>query len=119
MIQKTTQLNVVDKCGLWTVNVFHLYKGGFRKCSNSGDFVKVSVRKTRPTHWLFKKAKLRGILIHTCKEKSRKDGSLINFKINSIVLLKKRMTPRGKEIVGSVSFGNKRKKFTKSFQTII
>ena len=119
MIQKNTLLSVVDKCGVWVVNTFHLYKGGLRTISRSGEFIKVSVRKTRPTHWFLKKSKFRAIIILTKKERIRLDGSLINFSLNSCLLLKKRLTPRGKELIGPIGFGNRRKKFTKSFSGII
>jgi ribosomal protein L14 len=48
MVQKTTRIIPADKCGVWIVRVFHLYRGYNRKVSFIGDFIKASVRKTRP-----------------------------------------------------------------------
>lgn len=115
MIQKETKLIPIDNCGVWSVKVFHLYKGSFRKVSFVGDFVKVSVKKTRPNNWVPKKTKLKSILITSCKELKKIDGSLVKFKSNNSVLLKKRMTPKGKVLVGPASILIKRKRFLSSF----
>jgi ribosomal protein L14 len=47
MIKKGTHLSPIDKCGVWWVSVFHLYYGFNRKTAYCGNFVKVSVRKTK------------------------------------------------------------------------
>jgi ribosomal protein L14 len=38
--------------------------------------------------------------LRTKKELHKNDGSFIKFKCNNIILLKKRLTPRGKELFG-------------------
>ncbi len=119
MIQKKTYLTPVDKSGVWWVNTFHLYKGFNRKVSGIGDFVRVSVRNTKPNNWVSKKSKLNGIIVQTKKEVSKIDGSYVKFKFNSVVLLKKRLTPKGKEIIGPTLTNIKRKKFLASFAGII
>ena len=48
MVQKSSYLIPADKCGVWWVSVFHVYKGSFKKIAYIGDFVKVSVKLTRP-----------------------------------------------------------------------
>ena len=55
MIKKHTYLIPSDRCGVWWVSVFHLYKGSFRKTAYVGDFVKVSVKITKPNNWIKKK----------------------------------------------------------------
>ena len=47
------------------------------------------------------------------------DGSFISFNKNSIVLLKKRLTPKGKSIRGPILRIIKRKKFISSFKKSI
>jgi ribosomal protein L14 len=49
----------------------------------------------------------------------KKDGSYIRTLINSSVLLKKRMTPRGDELFGPILYGFARRKFTASFSGLI
>lgn len=55
MIYKSSKLIPSDKCGVWVIKVFHLYRGFNRKVSFTGDFVKCSVKKVRPENWLKKK----------------------------------------------------------------
>jgi len=96
-----------------------LYRGFSRKTAYTGDFVKTSVKITRPENWLKKKSKIHGILVRLKKEVYRTDGSSILFFNNNIILLKKRLTPRGKQIYGPVSKTIKRKKFIYSFAGLI
>lgn len=119
MIQKYTKLNPIDKCGVWVVNTFHLYKGSNRKKSFYGDFVKVSVRKTKPNNWITNGSKLKAILNLTKKEIKKNDGCYFKVKFNSCILLKKRLTPKGKELFGPSTFLIKRKKFINSFIGIL
>ncbi len=119
MIQKGTYLIPMDRCGVWWVNTFHIYKGFKKRIGKSGSFVKISVRNTRPDNWIFKKTKLNSIVILTKKEIKFIDSSYIKFKINSSILLKKRLTPKGKEIVGPGIKNIKRKKFLVSFSGIL
>ncbi len=119
MIQKKTYLVPVDKSGVWWVNTFHLYKGFNRKVSGIGDFIKVSVRSVRPNNWISKKSKLVGIIVKTKKETFKIDRSYVKFKFNSIVLLKKRLTPKGKELFGPTLTNLKRKKFMSTFAGVI
>jgi ribosomal protein L14 len=115
MVQKETNLKPIDKCGVWSVRVFHLYKGSFRSVSSIGDFVKVSVKQTQPDNIIKKKTKSKAIITNVKKELVKIDGSYVKFTSNNTVLLKKRLTPRGKTIIGPVSIKLKRKKFLSSF----
>jgi len=119
MIQKGTQLTPADNCGVWTTNVFQLYKGAFKKIAFPGDYIKISVRKTKPANWVVKKTKSFSIVVHTRKELIKLDGSYIKFNLNSNILFKKRLTPKGSQIIGPGLFIMKRKKFLKNFASII
>lgn len=119
MIQKSTILIPADKCGVFTVNTFHLYKGFSRKFSGFGDYIKVSVRKTKPENQLNKKSKRKALIIRTKKNIILGDGSFVRFDYNGVVLLKKRLTPEGKEIFGPIVRNFKKKKFLSSFSGLI
>ena len=115
MIQKETNLKPIDKCGVWSVRAFHLYGGSFRNQSTISNFIKVSVKKTRANNWVPKKTKLKAIIVTLKKELKKIDGSYIKFRTNNVVLLKKRLTPKGKILMGPVSSNLKRKRFLTSF----
>ena len=59
------------------------------------------------------------IIIRTKKELPICDGTIIRFNYNSAVLLKKRLTPEGKEIFGPIVRNLKKKKFISSFSGLI
>ena len=111
MVQKNTILVPSDKCGVLTINTFHLYNGFKRKFSKFGEYIKVSIRKTKPENTLTKKAKRKAIIVRSKKELFVIDGSFIYFNYNSAVLLKKRLTPEGKEIFGPIARNFKKKNF--------
>jgi large subunit ribosomal protein L14 len=119
MVQKNTIVVPSDKCGVLTANTFHLYNGFKRKFSKFGEYIKVSVRKTKPENILTKKSKRKAIIIRIKKNLLIVDGSYIRFDYNSIVLLKKRLTPEGKEIFGPIVRNFKKKKFLSSFSGLI
>ena len=119
MIQKSTILVPADKCGVFTVNTFHLYRGFSRKFSKFGDYIKISVKKTKPENQLSKKSKRKALIIRTKKNIHLTDGSFVRFDYNSVILLKKRLTPEGKEIFGPIVRNFKKKKFLSSFSGLI
>jgi len=119
MIQKSSILVPADKCGVFTVNTFHLYKGFSRKFSKFGDYIKVSIRKTKPDNTLSKKSKRKAIIIRTKKKIIVCDGTQVRFDYNSVIILKKRLTPEGKEIFGPIVRNFKKKKFLSSFSGLI
>ncbi len=119
MIHKHTVLATAEKSGVWSVFVFHLYKGFNRRVSYFGDYTRVSIRDTKPNNWLVKKTKKKSIIIRTMKEVKITDGSYLSYQTNSLVLLKKRLTPEGVETVGPICRTFKKKKFISSFTGVI
>jgi len=119
MIQKNSIIKPADSCGVIKAKVFHVYKGSKGKLAFIGDFLKTSARLVKPENPIKKKTKTRAFLIRTVFLINRIDGSNISFKRNSIILLKKRLTPRGKSIRGPVIRVIKRKKFISSFKKSI
>ena len=119
MLQKSSFVVPADKCGVLWVSIFHLYKGSFRKISFIGDFVKISVKITEPENWVTKKSKYKAIIVRTRKETLKKDGSWIKFDENNLVLLKKRTSPLGTEIIGPTLKTINRKIFLQSFSGLV
>lgn len=119
MIIKNSFLTPTDKNGVWLVKVFHLYGGFLKKFAISGSFLKISVRKIKLNSLVLKKSKYKTILILTKKLIKKSDFSYFKFKINSCILLKRRLTPIGKEIFGPSISIIKRKKFLYSFSGIL
>lgn len=119
MLQKSSCVIVADSCGVAKARIFHIYRGSIHRAALVKDFVKISVRKSYSNSKLKKGFKSKAIVIRTKFKSLKLDGSSIFFNKNSIVLLKKRLTPRGKELHGPITFGFKRRKFTGSFPGIV
>jgi len=119
MIQKGTYLFITDKSGVWWCNVFHLYKGFKKKFTKGGNFVKVSVRVLKTKNNVKKKSKFKSFIILTKNNQKKNDNSKWNFKLNSGVLLKKRLNMVSKELYGPTLSIIKRKKFNYSFSGIL
>lgn len=118
MIQKETRLSVADSCGVWSVGVFQIYRSSGRRFARAGDFLRVSAKRVRPGNFLSQGTKHRAYLVRCVFSETRIDGSLVSSGANSCVLLKKRMTPRGRELSGPVSYRVKKRKFSSSFSGI-
>lgn len=119
MIQKSSIVIPADKCGVLTANTFHLYNGSYKGTSAFGEYIKISVRKTKPENTLSKKAKRKALIIRTKKNTHISDGACVRFYYNSVVILKKRLTPEGKEILGPIMRNFKKKKFLSSFSGVV
>ena len=83
--------------------------------ANTGNFLKISARDINPETLLKKKSKHISILIKTKYMNYRLDSSYIKFFSNGLVILKKRLTPKGSNLRGVVSRNVRRKKFISSF----
>lgn len=114
MIQKNSILKPIDNCGVLKSNVFHVYKN-LKRIALTGDFLKTSAREVKPESIIKKKSKHISILIKTVYKNKKLDGSFVKFFKNGLVILKKRLTPKGSNLKGPASRNLKRKKFISSF----
>jgi len=119
MIQKGSVLPTGDNSGVLKTRVFHVYKGAKGRIGFVGDFFKVSAREVLPENPIPKKSKHKSIVIRTRYKNMRRDGSYIYFLKNTLILLKKRLSPKSTLLRGPVSKNIRRKKFLSSFTRIV
>jgi large subunit ribosomal protein L14 len=128
MILKLTWLSIADNTNVKWLQVFHLYKGFHRKKTRLGFFVKGSARIVEPPRLEYKGFKFkfnkkgdicRSIIIRTRFPTIRLDGSVLYFKFNNSILIRKKQDLKSKYIFGPVSSTIQRKKFKTIFKTII
>ena len=100
-------------------NVFHTYRGGKKKISVVGEFVKISIRKIKPDIKLKKKAKSKALIVRTKCIATKNDGSIYYFYENSIVLLRRKLITRSKEFIAPADRNILRKKMTYKFPGIL
>jgi large subunit ribosomal protein L14 len=119
MIQKNTLVYPIDKSGAIIGNVFHTYKGGKKKISKVGEFVKISLRKVKPDIKLKKKNKTKALIVRSKFKSIKLDGSFFLFYENSVVLIKRKLIMRSKEFIAPADKNIRRKKIIYKFPGIL
>jgi len=115
MIQHMTKLNVADNSGAKKVTCIKVLGGSKRRYARVGDTIVVTVKEASPKGQVKKKSVQRAVVVRTCKEIRRKDGSYIRFDDNAVVIVNEEGMPRGTRIFGPVP----RELRAKGFQKII
>ena len=128
MLQRKTNLFITDGTYVKWLQVFHLYKGSFRKSIPVGFFAKGSAKIVKPPRVEYKGFKrkfnkkgdiCRIIFINSRYWGSRPDGTKIKFRKNTAILIKKKQQPKSKYIYGITSRVVRRKKFLALYKVII
>jgi len=119
MIQQQTILHVADNSGAKTAKCIKVLGGFKKRYANIGDFIVISVQnlrnKAKNKSKVLKGNVLKALVIRTKKSYKKKDGSILAFGENSIVLLNKQGNPIATRILGPLpKILNKKKlmKFT-------
>ena len=110
MFQKNSFSIPSDSSGILLVKVIQTRKCSTRKHAKIGRFLKVVVR--------IRKKKSRAIVVRTKHDMYTRKGKYFKFCDNALVLLKKRMNSRGKELYGPTSKFLKIKKFRVAYRCI-
>lgn len=113
MIQHHTILKVSDNSGAKTVKCIKVLGGFKRKFALIGDIIVVSVQqlrnKSKKNSKVKKKEIYRALIIRTKTKVKKKDGYVLHFKENAVVLLSKQSKPIGTRIIGPIPKILKRK----------
>lgn len=115
MIQPETQLKVADNTGAKMVECIKVLGGSKRRYARIGDIIVVAVKDANPRGIVKKKAVERAVIVRQVKEFFRKDGSVIRFDDNAVVIVDKDMQPKGTRVFGPVA----RELRERGFQKII
>jgi large subunit ribosomal protein L14 len=128
MILRLSWLSIADNTNVRWLQVFHLYRGFHRKQSSLGFFVKGSARVVEPPRIEYKGFKFkfsrkgdicRSVIVRTTWPTKSLDGSVLYFRYNNALIIKKKQDLKSKYIFGPVSAVIRRKKFKTLFKTII
>lgn len=113
MIQEYTVLNVADNTGARKIRCFKVLGGSKRRYASIGDIIVASVREADPAGTVKKGEVVKAVVVRTCKEVAREDGSYIRFYDNAAVIINKEGEPVGTRIFGAVGRELRAKKFMK------
>jgi len=128
MIQKKSWLSISDNTNVKWIQIFHLYKGFYKKTTKIGYFIKGSARVVEPPRIEYKGFKFkfhlkgdicRGLYIRGKYNIVKNDSSVIYFKKNNVILIKKKQDLKSKYLYGPISKCLRRKRFATLFNTSI
>lgn len=103
MIQMGSKLEVADNSGARQVECIKVLGGSKRRYAGIGDVIVVSVKEAIPRGKVKQGEVLFAVVVRTRKGVRRKDGSLIRFDTNAVVVLNKQRLPIGTRIFGPVT----------------
>ncbi len=113
MIQEFTVCSVADNSGAKRAMCFRILGGSRKKYARLGDIVVVTVKEAIPGGTVKKSEVCKAVVVRTKSEVRRKDGSLIRFSDNAIVIINDQREPRGTRIFGPVARELRDKQFMK------
>ena len=113
MIQQETVLDVADNSGARKVLCIKVLGGSKRRYATVGDMIVVSIKEAIPNGKVKKGDVHKAVVVRTCREIRRTDGSYIRFDTNSAVLVNAQKEPIGNRIFGPVARELRAKDFMK------
>lgn len=113
MIQKESYLTVADNSGAKEVQCIHIVGGTGKRFAFIGDRIKCAVKKAIPGGTVKKGQVVDVVIVRSCKERRRDDGSYIRFGDNAGVIINKDGEPVGTRIFGPVARELRGKGFSK------
>lgn len=102
MIQPRSILNVADNSGAKLVRCIKVLGGTRRRYARLGDIVVISVQSAEPRKIVKKKEVLKAVVVRQRSPYRRKDGSVIRFDDNAVVIIDNNKEPKGGRIFGPV-----------------
>ncbi len=105
MLQRESKLVVADNSGAKEIKIINFVAGGTgKRFAMLGEVVKAAVKKAITGGTVKKSDVVDAVIVRTCKEVRRADGSYIRFDDNAAVIIdKKTREPVGTRIFGPVA----------------
>jgi large subunit ribosomal protein L14 len=119
MLQQESRCDVADNTGAKIVYVIRVLGGSTahrkstRKTAAVGDRVVCSVKKSLPGSEMKTGTIVKGVVVRTKYPIRRKDGSLVRFDKNAVVLIDDDGNPRGTRIFGAIARELREKNYMK------
>lgn len=113
MIQPQTYLNVADNSGARKLMCIQILGASNRKYAHIGDVIIAVVKEAVPNMPLKKSEIVRAVIVRTCKELKRKNGTIIQFDDNAAVVINQEGNPKGTRVFGPVARELRESNFTK------
>lgn len=104
-IQKESYLKAADNSGAVDLQCIHVVGSTGKKFAYIGDIIKCAVKKAIPGNQVKKSDVVTAVIVRTCREYRREDGSYIRFGENAAVIIKgvDDKTPVASRIFGPIA----------------
>lgn len=113
MIQIRTILQIADNSGAKKASMIGVIGRHGKRTAEIGDVITASVKEAIPKGAVKKGEVVKGVIVRTRTPIKRKDGSVVKFSSNALVLIDNAKNPRGTRIFGPVARELRDRQFTK------
>lgn len=102
MLQIRSVVKVADNTGARLIRVFTVLGGSRKRYAHLGEVVVASVQSAEPRKAIKKKEIVKCVVVRTAAPLRRKDGTVIRFDENAVVLIDDKKAPKGTRIFGPI-----------------
>ncbi len=113
MIQIRSILQIADNSGAKKASMIGVIGRHGKRTAEIGDIITASVKEAIPKGSVKKGEVVKGVIVRTRSPIKRKDGSVVKFSSNALVLIDNAKNPRGTRIFGPVARELRDRQFTK------
>lgn len=113
MIQMRSIMEIADNSGAKRAAVIGVLGRHGKRIAEVGDIVTASIKEAIPEGGVKKGDVVKAVVVRTRSPIRRKDGSMVKFSSNAIVLIDNQKNPRGTRIFGPVARELRDKAFIK------
>jgi large subunit ribosomal protein L14 len=103
MIQMRSILEIADNSGAKKAGMISVSGRHGKRSAEIGDIITASVKEAIPKAGVKKGEVVKAVVVRTRSPIRRKDGSVIKFSSNAVVLIDAQRNPRGTRIFGPVA----------------
>ncbi len=103
MIQIRSILQIADNSGAKKASMIGVIGRHGKRSAEIGDIITASIKEAIPRGAVKKGEVVRGVIVRTRSPIKRKDGSVVKFSSNALVLIDNQKNPRGTRIFGPVA----------------
>lgn len=103
MIQHMSRLQVADNTGAKQVMCIKVLGGSKRRYGRVGDVIVVSVKEAAPKGVVKKKSVQRAVIVRQSSCIKRKDGTIVRFDDNAVVIVNQEGQPKGTRVFGPIA----------------
>ena len=113
MIYLRTILDIADNSGAKKASMIGVIGRRGKKMAQIGDIITANVKEAIPDGTVKKGEVVKAVIVRTKSPIRRKDGSVVKFSSNAMVIIDDKKNPKGTRIFGPVARELREREFTK------